>query len=388
MSDFIKALFILIFLSVSTLVSAYQVRFTPTAGSVDIPVGWSLLDSSDPGRISFSNPDSSIIFQVSAYPGDLYRNDREMMESHLQELDILESDFSRFLYQDRSVSLAECAFNSSGSVIHGWFLFIDRDDFDYYLTVITPDSFYQESFPWMISCLDSFSPDQDGRENPGPVSTMFSAGEDSVETLSVDISGKRIPFSFHTLNNQAVQLLIEREAAILSTYTDPGEFAEAWKRHYQLIYRASQSDLEPLSLSLQNLLKAQNPVEKSETLLSWLQDFTYGSSDSFSDLLSPLSVLQSRTGDCDALALLYNILLQDMDIPALLMVSYVYSHSMGAVAVEKDGAGFEYDGSKYIVAEMTKKVDLGLISQDMAAIENWVIISPSEPEYHSISIIQ
>ena len=388
MSDFIKTLSILIFLFVSPLISAYQVRFTPTSGSVDIPVGWGLRDSSEPGRASFSSLDSSIIFQITAYPGELYRDDREMMEVHLQELEVLESDFSRFLYLGRSVSLAECTFNSSGAAIHGWFLFVERDDYDYYLTVITPESLYQESFPWMISCLDGFSPNQEGRSLPGPVSTMFSTGEKSVKTLSVNISGKRIPFSYNSLKNQAVQLLIEREAAILSTYTEPDEFSEAWKRHYQQIYRVSQSDLEPLSQSLQSLLKGQNPVQKSEILLTWLQDFTYGSSDSFSDLLSPLSVLQTHTGDCDALALVYNILLQDLNIPALLMVSYVYSHSMGAVGVEKDGAGFEYNGYRYIVAEMTKKVDLGLISQDMAAIENWVIISPSDPEYHSISIIQ
>ena len=388
MFKFIKTMFFLWILSGSVLIYAYEVRISPTQGSIDIPVGWVVYDNSQPGRISFANPDRSVIFQVTAYPGEDYSDDRLMMESHLEELDLLGTDYSRFLYQGRSVSLAECSFNSAGSDIHGWFLFIDREDYDYYVTAITPESLYQESFPWMISCLDSFSPDWEGRSIPGPVSTMFASGDSTTESVILEISGRRIPFSYDSLKNQSVQILIEREAALLSSYKDPGEFAEAWKRYYQLIYRASQSDLEPLSLSLKSILKGQDSVQKSETLLSWLQGFTYGSSESFSDLLSPLSALQKHTGDCDALALLYNIILTDMDIPALLMVSYIYSHSMGAAGVDKKGAGFEYKGTRYIVAEMTKKVDLGLISQDMAVIENWVIISPSDPEYHTISIIQ
>ena len=368
--------------------SSLELGLQPTECLVDLPEGWDLFDTGKNGRISFRNPDRSIIFQVTAYPGDSYTDDREMMNRHLDDLEIQEVDTSRFLYQNQTVSLADCLFLSSGNLIHGWLLFLERDDYDYYLMVITSENFYEESFPWMLSCLDSFSPDEESRYLPGPVSAMFSAAESEKKVTNIDFRGNNIEFSYDPVKNEAVQLLIEREASLLSTYQDPDEFAAAWIRYYRMIYSCSQEDLGSLSSKLAEILEGKGDTEKSEIILSWLQDFKYGSSESFSDLLSPVSVLQKRMGDCDALALVYSIILHDLGIPCLLMASYTYSHSMAAVLIDRQGAGFEYQGQKYIVAELTKKVDIGLISQDMADLSKWVIIAMTDGEVNTLSLIE
>ncbi len=380
----LSKLSILIFLALG--LHARQVLLNPTTASVDVPAGWNLYDKTDPGRISFINPDNTIIFQVTSYDGSLYSGDLQMMDSHLQELEIMESDYSRFLYEDRSVSLAEATFVSSGSPFHGWFLFIEREDQDYYLTAFSSEEYYDDSFSWIISCLDSFAPDQEGREISGPISTMVSSGNNIRESLSIEFSGKIFPFSYDPVKEESVQILIEREASILNSYTDPEEFEEAWKRYYQFIYRTSQKDLESLSWKMDSLMNGKSDSEKAELVLSWLQSFKYGSSDTFSDLLSPLSSIAQKTGDCDALALVYNIILHDLGIDALLMVSYVYSHAMAAVQLDRSGAGFEFNKKKYIVAELTKKVDIGMISQDMADISKWIIISPDKGNGTTLSI--
>ena len=378
----------ILFSCVPFLLFAAEWRFKPTESSIHLPEGWDLYDNSESGRTSFINPEGTIVFQVSLYPGDTYSSDEQMMNSHLQELDILESDSSRFPFQGSMVSLVDCTFISSGSNIRGWFFFLNGDEYDYYLTGITAESLYQESLPWILSCIDSFSIDEEGRENPGAISTFLTSDAGSLNRTVLDFAGKEIPFDYLAGREEASQLLIEREASILNSYKEPEDFAAAWKRYYQLISRDTGWELAGLSDSLEQLLQGKSDREKAETVLSWLQEFEYGSSESFSDLLAPVKVLLNRTGDCDALGLVFCSLMDSMGIPSLLMVSYVYSHSMSAVLVEGGGAGFQYGDEKYIVAELTKKVDLGLISQDMADMNNWVVIALDPREYHSISIIE
>jgi len=185
---------------------------------------------------------------------------------------------------------------------------------------------------------------------------------------------------------EASQLLIEREASILSSYRDPSLFGEAWKRYYQMIYRDTGTDLEDLTVQIMTLLEGRSDTEKAETLLSWLQDFEYGSTELFSDLLAPVSVLKTGTGDCDSLGLVYCHILNRIGIPAILMVSSEYSHAMAAVGLEREGAGFIFENRRYVVAEMTKKVDLGMISREMADMDKWILIPLGGPPAGNLSL--
>ena len=369
-----KGSVVLVLILLSQSLSAGQWRLGESGSSVFLPEGWGLYDQGDEGRIAFTNPENSIRFQVSIYPGSLYNSDTDMMDDHLSALAMSEKELSRFVYQGKTCSLADILFESGDSRIRGWFLFINRDDYDYYLTAITTPEDYQTALPLILSCLDGFSPDEAGRKEPGPVSSLISEGRISVQKEQLTFQDGYLEFQWSPGREEASRLLIEREASILSTYQVPELFDEAWKRYYQMIYRDMAPDLEDLAFRLQTQLSGLSDEGKAKALLSWLQDFDYGSTERFSDLMTATECLISETGDCDALALVYIILLNHMEIPAVLMVSREYSHALAALAVNSEGAHFSMDGRDYVVAEMTKKVSLGQISADMSDMNHWVIV--------------
>jgi hypothetical protein len=70
--------------------------------------------------------------------------------------------------------------------------------------------------------------------------------------------------------------------------------------------------------------------------------------------------------------MLWAILMQQANIPAAIMVSAEYSHAMGLGDISGTGARFEFAEKKWLVAETTSKVGLGLINQKMSNIEGWL----------------
>lgn len=345
-----------------------------SGSSVFLPEGWNLFSQEEKYRISFINPGEDIIFQISVYPGDLYSSDTAMIDSHLEALTILEEDRSQFLYRGSPCSLADLSLDSDGVQIRGWFLFINREDFDYYLTVITSPDNYDNALPLILSCLDGFSPDEQSRSEAGPISSLIASAGSENQISTIEYPEGSLEYEWNDAREEAGRLLIEREASILSSYGEPELFDEAWKRYYQMIYRNSAEDLKDLAAQIQEDLLAVEDTEKARILLQWLQEFEYGSTERFSDLMTSTESLLARTGDCDSLALIYVILLNTMDIPALLMVSREFSHAMAAVAVPAKGANIPFKDKYYVVAEMTKDVALGQIAADMADINKWVII--------------
>lgn len=369
-----KILVLIILISPVISLSAGEWLLGDSNSSVFLPEGWTIFSQEEKDRISFINPMEDIIFQVSLYPGESYSSDSEMMENHLESLTILEEDRSRFVYRGRSCSLADLSLDSDGIPIRGWFLFIDRDDYDYYLTAITSPDNYENALPLILSCLDGFSPDEVARHEAGPISVMMGAGDGENQIRSLVYSEGSLLYEWSKSREEAGRLLIEREASILSAYGEPEIFDKAWQRYYQMIYRNSAADLKELALQIQEDLDGEDDSVKAKILLRWLQGFDYGSTERFSDLMTSTESLLAGTGDCDSLALIYIILLNHMDIPAVLMVSREYSHAMAAVSIPVKGAGFPFKDRNYVVAEMTENVALGQIASNMADINKWVII--------------
>ena len=366
-------LILLLLLPLSSL-SAGEWLLGDGKASVFLPDGWMLYSRDEKDRISFCDPDQTIIFQVSRYPGEYYDSDEVMMDEHLQALDILDREISRYSYQGRTCSLADVGFASGEINLRGWFLFLEREDWDYYLTAFTAAENYENSLALILSCLDGFSADEEGRNSQGALAAFLSSSS-VVKHNSLTFNGTTLDFSWNTGREEASRLLIEREAGILASYKEPEAFDEAWKRYYRMIYRDCRSDLDELALEINRVCKGMDDREKAEALLTWLQEFEYGSTSRFSDLLSPLETVLGGKGDCDALALVYALLLNRMEIPAVLMVSRHFGHALGAVAVAGEGARFTQEGKSYVVAEMTKDVALGQIAADQADMSRWVVIS-------------
>jgi transglutaminase-like putative cysteine protease len=174
---------------------------------------------------------------------------------------------------------------------------------------------------------------------------------------------------------EASRVTLEREARVLAIYTP--EDTDAWQRFYRILYRDSYRKVDSLfrSLIMAGVSPRQDPVLTAKDLLAWIQGFSYARTGGLEDLSTPLDSLYNGAGDCDSLGLLYVILLKHYGIDAILMVSGTYSHAMAAVDVEAPGARFEWQDKKYLVAETTYEVDLGLIAADMADPAAWMGIT-------------
>lgn len=348
-----------------------------------IPEGWDVLNSEDLARLSFISDDQTVITRIYTYEGDAYSSSSSMFEKLTESL-VKNSDGTSFLYNGDDAYMADITFEEDGNTLRGWFLFINRDDRDYYIHSISGLDYYEERLPFILSTLDSFRIENNNSTfKPGPVSQFYYPfpGKNDV-TAQMVLNGNIV--SFHTDVNEfeASQLVIEREALMMMYYQDLGEkplFEEAWKRYYKMIFRDNYERFSSLAETLKKTRIGANDREKAIILLNWIQNYKYTSSDTFSDLLSPIGAVSNEEGDCDARGLAYSIMLKHLGIDSLLLVSWQYKHSMSAVNVLGDGARYPYEGESYIVAETTEVVDMGMIPESMSEGEKWIPISFGNP---------
>jgi hypothetical protein len=362
--------FIILFLTLS--LNSEQYSLPQGDYQINIPVNWDLYDSSDLNNISFLAQDQSGILQVSWFEGDQFDSTRDMYRFFTEGMDF-EGEQSQFEYLDWQALLADLSFTNGPDKFRGWFLFLDGEEFDYQVFVYSPYDDYEHSFPYILSCLDSFSPGVSARRHPGVISHMFYDSRGAQYEKKVMPLGDRVfIFDYDPFELDASQVVIEREAPLLTNFTSLSpQAALAWDRYYKLIYRDNYHRLDPVYEALKPHMSGLNSTEMAVKLLSWLQGFEYGSSGTFSDLMSPLTSIVTEKGDCDSLSLAYLILLKHFDIEGILLVSEVYSHAMAAVNVEGPGISFPYGEEEYLVAELTKEVDLGLIASDMIDFSKW-----------------
>jgi hypothetical protein len=347
---------------------------------INVPVRWDLYDASDAREISFIADDQSTIVQVSWFEGDQFDDVDNMCRYFADGVGAELHDQSLFSYLDWQSLLADMSFESGGNLFRGWFLFLEGDEYDYQVIVFSPEGDFERAFPYILSCLDSFSPGEVALRNPGVISRLFYAEENaSYEKKTAYIQGKAFVYDFDPFELEASQVVIEREAPLLTKFTKSSPESElAWDRYYKLVYRDNYHRLDPVYEALRPCLDPLSDREKAETLLDWLQGFEYGSSGTFSDLLSPLTSLVRNEGDCDSLALAYLILLEHFDIEGILLVSQEYAHAMAGVLVDRGGFTFPYGDKNYVFAELTKNVEMGMIASGMTDPAKWQPISFTE----------
>jgi hypothetical protein len=369
-------------------VEAHQFRNAHLGYVVDVPAGWEIAEAATPELVSFTDPNGVAVFQVFSFPGDTFDGPEEIDTFIRQQLGA-SGDSAPFEFNGGDAILADLTFATGGAEgsrpdagpeFRGYYAFVDREDRDYAVMSFAEVSNYEGYHDFLLTNVDSFAADEEGRFLPGPISQFYYAypPPDPVPQR-FDFEGSDVTLDLDAEETEATQVLIEREARILTAYGVErwgagGEWVEAWKRFYRVIYRDNVDRLEGLAADLQEHFRNAE-VPRSEIpsrLLDWLQEFEYARTGTLSDLQSPTSSLMTRTGDCDALALIYIILLHHMDFDAILMVSNQYAHALAAVDVEGAGARYEYEGTQYLVAELTVDVDLGMIHQEMADPAGWI----------------
>ncbi len=368
---------------------ALQLQHPEYGYVVDIPEGWEVVDV-EGNTASFSDPTGRAVFQVSAFPTNTYRSLDDLVADTIEGL-AAEGETAEFSFHGAKAVFADLAFTAGRFPARGYFVFCTIGENRFVLNAFVAQSAYERFHDVLISCVDSFAAD-DALMLPGAVSQFYYPypAPDPTE-FSIEVPGEtRIVYEDPGAAD-AIQVLIEREARILSTYTEGWE--EAWRRYYRIVFRECHLRFVPYALILESAFEAHvrenhdtangpldrrfgattDPAGYAAFLLEWLQGFGYERRQwTVSDLISPIRAVLDHTGDCDARALIFVSLLEHAGIDAVLMVSRRHAHAMGACDVSGPGARFPFEEKRYLVAELTDRVELGLIAQDMADPAGWL----------------
>jgi hypothetical protein len=341
---------------------------------LDLPEGWGPIDTTDLAKVSFANPEHTIVFQVYSFPGDKYFKASEIYTDIKSKLKAT-GDYENFSFMSKNACISELAFSTGKLAVKGYFIFINGDKTDYTLACFTPEEFYKQNLSSIFSSLDSFSLDESGRLFPGPVSQVYYPfpGPEA-KPVSIDFNGKKYSILLDQNELDAASMVIEREALLLSTY--PAGSEDAAKRLYRIVYRDNYARLTRLFDAISVDYKSGKKTQKDFILdtLSWIQGFPYSRTESPSDLSSPLASAFNKTGDCDSRSLLLVTLLHHFKIDAVLLVSLEFQHAGTGVPkdlVKSEGIYFTFNNKKYLYAETTKKIAIGNIASDMFDQEAW-----------------
>ena len=342
---------------------------------VNVPEGWYVLENKE-DKVTFSDPADSAYFQIKRYPGDSFSSAVDLFSYVSKELGS-SGEGEQFLFDTKDSYFASIAFKSSGYSYMGYLVCIEGEAEDIVLLSFSDNNNYNTYHDFIISSIDSYSLNETGLKNPGPVSQFYYPWPGRDKTINyLTMNSKKIPVSFDMNEVDTARVLIEREARILVQYTNSNLSDSAWARYYKLIYRDNYNRLRRIaritSMEIADDFESLSPLEKSSMLLSWIQEFEYIRTGTLSDFMGPVDTVFEAAGDCDSRSLLYVMLLEYNGIDSILMVSSEYSHSLTGVAVEGIGAHYYYEGSEYLIAETTDNVSIGLIDQAMADPEKWM----------------
>ncbi len=352
---------------------------------LELPEGFTLNDGDGVSRFSFTDPSGVLLFQVFLYDPARYSGARAMQEDIGKKLGA-RADSEAFTYQRRGAVLADLSFPLSGKPHRGWGLFVDgaarnaagKPEKDIALLAYVPEERYEAYLPFILSCLDGFSVDEEARLYPGPVS-QFNLPWDPAARKPADLrfGDRTLRVPYDPREGAAAQDTVEREFQVFGVYaqSSPDLAHAAWARFYRMVYRETFHRLDFLSLVLQRELSGE-PDERSRTarLLAWTQGFRYERDPSGSDVVNPLTAAFEGRGDCDSRAVLLAILARHDNRDALLMLSVKHSHALAAFDLPGTGARFPYKGKGWLVGETTDDVALGLIDAAMADPADWIAV--------------
>ncbi|MFP4363833.1 MAG: hypothetical protein ACLFR1_08175 [Spirochaetia bacterium] len=352
---------------------------------LELPAAWELLDAEDINHISFTDPNHAAVFQVWHFPIDSFSSVTAMVEQ-------MGSFFSEtweaedFLYSGNNAAFGNIHFQTGETTAVGKAVYLESENGYFWITGFAYESYFSAYEDFLISCIDSFSLSPAYLLDPGPVSQFLRhQSQGNFETAEFPFQNESHSVQIHSADIRINQEVIEREARILSTYATGNmteRFLEAWKRYYRMVYRDTYTRLMPFARAVRRSIRSSSTDSQRipQVLLSWFQDFTYQRRGGTSDLDSPVNTVLTSGGDCDSRALAYVTMLQFMNIDSIFLVSHRFSHALVGVLTDHQGATFPYQGSDYVIAELTDNVDLGLIPRDMADPSAWVPIDFTENE--------
>jgi hypothetical protein len=340
---------------------------SPTWGfSLDLPEGYEYADGDGKNRFSFAGP-SGLQFDLVAYQGT-YQS-VEGLASDINKRLGNRGNFDLFTYHGKQAALVELDFHES----KGWGLCVELEGGQSTRPSLLAALSYGPASAdnldlFHMSAIDSIVPSPDERYYPGPI-MEFGYPRGELKRFPLSLKGESALIREN--DAEAAQDLIEREFNILNSYAASPYWQEAWVRYYRFIYRDSRDRIADAASVLARRWKGGD-MELAQKALTFVQSFKYERDTAGSDFVNLVSAVTDGRGDCDSRVMLWAIILAHADIRAAMMVSREYSHAMGLADIAGQGARFETHGTKWLVAESTANVDIGLIAQDQSSIEAWL----------------
>jgi len=366
-----------------------ETLYSPTYGfTINPPAGYTYSGGDGKSRFSFSFENRAPAYlDIRIYEPGTFTS-LEALGADIQKRISSKGESSLFTYRGRQALLMELTFTLNGKIQSGWGLCIelgDRGNNKHALLAALAygDSSIEELINFHLSALDSIVPASGDELVPGPVSVYAFPEQKPEETK---LAGLSVTALLEPEAAQACKATVDREFAVLASYSQDSLWKEAWIRFYKMIYRDAYDRLSGVAFAVERTISQQidvaprTPAQRdrlfAEQTLAWVQNFKYERDLLGSDFVDVVSAATEGRGDCDSRAMLWAIILRHNNIPSAIMVSRDYSHAMGLALVEGAGARFPTGTGdserKWVVAETTAQVPLGLIGKSVADPAKWI----------------
>ena len=373
-----KRLFLFL-LFVPAFISA-ESMYSPSWGFfLDLPEGYEYIDGDGKDRFSFAGP-SDAMFDLVVYDGS-YPSIRELVGDINRRIGN-RGDVDFYSYRNRQAAIIKLIFGS----YDGWGLCVELGDGSaadtsaartMLLALAYGPAGAAELELFHVSALDSIAPSLAERRYPGPV-IEYSYPRGEAKSAALGNSG--VTAAVYENDAEAAQVLVEREFLILQNYSNTPFLQQAWSRYYRFVYRDSYDRVTAAAAALaQNWGGNRTGSDEAkrafaQRALAFVQGFRYERDLNGSDFVNLVSAVTEGRGDCDSRAVLWAIILSHADIRSAFMISYYYSHAMGLADIAGTGARFESGGTRWLVAETTASVDIGLINQEASDPQYWFAV--------------
>ena len=375
-----KKLFILLFI-IPAFAFAEPLH-SPTWGfCIDLPEGYTYAGGDAKDRFTFAGPEG-LMFELIVYK-ERYSSMLELANDVNKSLSN-KGEIDLFKYRDKQAVMIKLTFGDN----EGWGLGIELDSpnnserHPILLALAYGPASKKQMDMFNLSSLDSIAPSYIDRYYPGPVTEYcYPRGEVTRRPIAL----KGYSAMIYENDAKASQELIEREFKIMEAYLNTDLLKDACIRYYRFVFRDSCDRIADAAIEiarqLGGLTRGGTPVtsdtqkrEFAQKVLGFTQGFKYERDLKGSDFINLVTAVTEGKGDCDSRAMLFSLILANADIKSGIMLSHHYSHAMGLADIAGTGARFDAHNTKWLVAETTAKIDIGLIDQQQSNTNYWFAI--------------
>ena len=158
-----------------------------------------------------------------------------------------------------------------------------------------------------------------------------------------------------------------------------------WQCVFDAVVRDNAADIAPLAELFRHKQQEKNldARQLTDLVVSFVQNIRYRlpTEDTAAfGLLPPVIVVADGSGDCDSKALLAVVILQKLDIDAVVLLASGLGHAALGVALPVSGKKFPYQGKKYAFQEVTTPGwALGSLPPEYDVDKAWKVIPVNVP---------